>query len=359
MEDNHTYLLREYERDIIKMLVPVDIFLSIVLMVGIIGNIFVIFIFATKMRKDKKGARYFIPILAVSDLMVCIASEINTISESLHWTSFHSDMLCKTLMFFLLQTIMTSSAFLLAIAVQRFIKICRPTAKQMTLFWRRITIIFVIVANTSYSIPTAIVSGVQETSVVYNNISITGEGCSTGNNKYPRFQLIYGGILILIIVTNIVTTAGLYTPIALVIYRRFRKQYIQRTSIEETEIRRTSGKISVRIANGVASAQLTPQKPKRDRQSQTNFNVMFFVIIFIYLISYIPTAVVLIYVTMDDTMWATSSYGEIRSYFFLIRTYVFNHAANPFVYAYFDSEIKSHMMCLLFPRLDHSLDRHI
>ena len=356
MEDNHTYLLREFERDIIKTLVPVDIFLSIVLIVGIIGNIFVIFIFATKMRKDKKGARYFIPIFAVSDLMVCIASEINTISESLHWTSFHLDMLCKTLMFFLLQTMMTSSSFLLAIAVQRFIKICRPTAKQMTLFWRRITIVLVIVANTSYSIPTAIVSGVQETSVVYNNISITGE---TGNNKYPRFQLIYGGILILIIVTNIVATAGLYTPIALVIYRRFRKRHIQRTSVEETEIRRTSGKISVRIANGVASGQLTRQKPKRDRQSQTNFNVMFFVIIFIYLVSYIPTAVVLIYVTVDDAIWTTSSYGEIRSYFFLIRTYVFNHAANPFVYAYFDSKIKSHMMCLLSPRLDHRLDRHI
>ena len=217
MEGNHTYLLGEYDREIAKTLLPVDIILSIVLMVGIIGNTFVIFIFATKMRKDKKGARYFIPILALSDVMVCISSEVNVISNTLHWKSFHSDELCKTLMFFLLQTMMTSDAFLLVIAVQRFVKICRPTAKQMTLFWRRITMVLVIVTNILYSTPTAIVSGVQESSVVYKNMNITGEGCATGNNKYPRIQLIYGGVLIIIIVANIVVTAGLYTPIALVI----------------------------------------------------------------------------------------------------------------------------------------------
>ena len=60
MPDNHTYyLLREYERDIIKALFPVDIFLSIVLVVGIIGNTFVIFMFATKMRKYKKRSTVF------------------------------------------------------------------------------------------------------------------------------------------------------------------------------------------------------------------------------------------------------------------------------------------------------------
>ena len=118
----------------------------------------------------------------------------------------------------------------------------------------------------------------------------------------------------------------------------------------ESVTSKTSGQASVSIITGEDSAQLTMQKAKRDRQSKTNFNMMFFVIIFVYLISYIPTAAVLIYVTLDDTIWATSSFGEIRSYFFLIRTYVFNHAANPFVYAYFDSDIRSHMKCLLCQR---------
>ena len=259
-------------------------------------------------------------------------------------------------MFFLLQTMMTSDAFLLAIAVQRFVKICRPTAKQMTLLWRRITIVFVIITNTLYSIPTAIVSGVQKLTVFYRNMNITGESCATGNNEYPRFQLIYGGVLIIIIVANIMVTAGLYTPIALAIYRHFRKRRTQTAGISMTSFEsvtcKTSGQASnsVSIIKGEDSAQLTRQKSKRDRQSKTNFNLMFFVIIFVYLVSYIPTAVVLIYVTFDDTIWTTGSYGEIRTFFFLTRTYVFNHATNPFIYAVFDSEIRSHMRYLLCRR---------
>ena len=210
----------------------------------------------------------------------------------------------------------TSNSFLLAVAVQRFIKICRPTAKQMTLYWRRTTVVLVIVTNTLYSIPSVFVSGVQKTSVVYRNVSLIGETCTTANHQYPLLQLIYYGILVVILVANIMLTLGLYTPIACVIYRRFQRR--TGTSVPNID---------------------------RSRGSKTKFNVMFLVIISVYVVSYIPTAVMITYVTLDSEVWATSSYDEIRSYKFLIRTFVFNHAANPFIYAYFDSEIRSHMTC--------------
>ena len=214
MEENHTYPLQEYGRDIARALMPIDILLSVVLVAGIIGNVFVIFIFSTKMREDKKASRYFIPILAFWDLMVCIMSQIHFISDSLHWTSFHSDELCKILTFFFFQTIMTSDAFILTIAVQRFIKVFRATAKQiMTLYWRRVTVVLVIASNTLYSIPTAIVSGVQESSVVYRNVNITIQGCALANDQYQLFQMISYCILMVILVANIGVTFGLYVRV--------------------------------------------------------------------------------------------------------------------------------------------------
>ena len=140
-------------------------------------------------------------------------SQTNFISYSLHWTSFPSDERCKTLTFLLIQTIMTSDAFILAIAVQRFIKICRPTAKQMTLYWRRVTVVLVIVTNALYSIPTAIVSGVQESLVVYKNVNLTIEGCAIANNQYLLFQMISYCILMVSLVVNTGATFGLYVPI--------------------------------------------------------------------------------------------------------------------------------------------------
>ena len=325
MEENHTNLILEYGREIAIASLPVDILLSVVLVVGIVGNVFVIFIFATKMRKDQRGSRYFIPIVAFCDLLVCVLSLIYFISTTLHWTTFRSDELCKTMTFFLVQTMMISDAFLLAISVQRFIKICRPTAKQMTLYWRRITVVLVIITNTLYSIPTAVVSGVQDSPVVYRNVNITGEGCSTTNNKYPLFQLIYYGVVMFILVTNIVATCGLYTPIACIIYRRSRSYRLPQRTETNVPSSETSG------------------------QPRTNFNLMFFVIITVYALSYLPTAIMITYVILDDTIWATSSYGEIRTYKFFGRTYIFNHVANPFIYAYFDSAIRSHMTCSFCP----------
>ena len=169
--------------------------------------------------------------------MACITSWIYFLSDTFFWVSFRSDELCKTLLFFLVQTMMTSDSFLLAIAVQRYIKICRPHAKQMSLFWRRSTIVLVVVANIFYSIPTVIVSGVNELPFLYRNITASDQSCFTGNKRYPLFQLIYYAILMFIIVANIVVTAGMYTPIAYVIYRHSRNHRIKNrvASVEDLE----------------------------------------------------------------------------------------------------------------------------
>ena len=378
MEGNYTYLLGEYSKDIVNALLPMNILFSIILVSGVIGNVFVIFIYATKMRKDQRESRYFIPVLAFYDLMTCVTSWIYFLSNTFFWASFRSDELCKTLLLFLVQTMMTSDAFLLVVAVQRYIKICRPHAKQMSLFWRRLTIALVIATNIFYSIPTAIVSGVQESPVVYRNVTISGEGCSTGNKRYPLFQLIYYAIVMFILVANIVVTAGMYTPIACVIFRRSRKRRIQNrigidnVYVEDSETCSRDTTLNVKPTVGSskkmssrnkslkcihhykedsATAKENPEQLTRNnhfhhRQAKSNFNVMFFVIIFVYMVTYVPTAVMLTYVTLDDTIWTRSSYDAISFYTFLMRSYTINHAANPFIYVYFDSKLRSYVRSL-------------
>ena len=361
-----------------RAFLPVNILYSITLVAGFIGNIFVISIYATKMRKNQRESRYFIPVLASYDLMVCILSEIYFLSNTFFKASFRSDELCKILLFFLVQTMMTSDAFLLAIAIQRYTKICRPLGRQMTLFWRRLAVALIVTANIMYSVPTAFVSGVQEFQVDYRNMTITGKSCSTGNNRYPLFQLVYYGIIMLILVVNIVVTAGMYTPIALVIYRTFGRRNAQQrtesssedlesncshdTSSNSTVTTRYSenkppkvntfstsriegAKISV-IGKDYRQTRIQQNKrkaSKKEKLPKTNFNMMFFGIIFVYVVAYIPTAVVLTYATLDDTIWTKNSYDVITFYTFLIRSYAFNHAANPFIYVYFDIKLRVHV----------------
>ena len=354
MDGNHTYLLQEYKREIIRVLLPIDILYSVILLVGVVGNIFVIVIYALQMKKDQRESRYFIPILAFYDIMVCILSEIYFLYRTFFWTAFHSDELCKTLLFFLVQTKFTSDAFLLAIAIQRYIMICRSLGKQMTLFWRRITMVSVIAANIVYSIPVTIVSGVKVSPLVYRNETITGEHCSLANEKYPTFQLAYAGILIFIGVANIVVTSAMYMPIACVIYRRLwrSKDPTSSSPCSEENARRIGTAASRTKESCVSTSQdsIAPSlitedreekaknKHKTERRTKHNFNMMFFVIVFVYVVTTAMTAMRRTVLRHDD---ATSSDHTNRFYLFLVRVYVFNHVANPFIYAYFDSGMRS------------------
>ena len=342
MDRNQTELLQEYSRERIRVLLPVDILYSVILLVGVVGNIFVIVIYTLKMKRDQRASRYFIPILAFYDIMVCIISEIIFLSRTFFWVTFHADELCITISFFLVQTKMTSDAFLLAIAVQRYIMICRPQRKQMTLFWRRITIVLVIAVNIVYSIPVTIVSGVQVSPLVFKNVTLYGERCSLGNEKFPTFQLIYVVIVIFIVVANIIATCAMYTPIACVIYRRFRRSKVPSNTSPSCNDENAGnfGKAVPRIEYQEEKAK---NKHKADRRTKNNFNMMFFVIVFFYVVTSAITAFRHTVLHRDD---ALSSDHAIRFYTFLFRVYVFNHVANPFIYAYFDFGMRSYLKYL-------------
>ena len=222
---------------------------------------------------------------------------------------------------------MTSDAFLLAIAIQRYTMICRPLGKQMTLFWRRVTISFVIVANSVYSIPVTVVSGVQDKQIVYKNVTMFGKRCSLGNEKFPTLQLISVGIVIFIIVANIVVTSAMYTPIACVIYRRLRRREAPSfTSPCDNDNAGSSGKAASQTEdtcvstsqNSIAPSIITKEtdreeKPKNkyktDKRSKHNFNIMFFVIVFVYVVTSAMTALRHTVLHHDD---ATSSDNAIR-----------------------------------------------
>ena len=197
MNESHLQLLQDYGSEVITALLPSNLFYSVILLCGFIGNAFVLFIYGREMNKGHKEARYFIPVLAFYDLMACVVSEVHFMSETYLWVSFRENLYiyCKLKLLLVIVTSLTSNSFLLVIAVQRYVKICRPFAKQMTLFWRRFAVVIVIIVNIVYSTPSFIVSGVQDSHIFYKNENITGKGCFTGNEQYPKFQLIYCGLV--------------------------------------------------------------------------------------------------------------------------------------------------------------------
>lgn len=104
--------------------------LSVVSLVGIIGNALVIFVYAQK--NDKQTATLFILILASTDLVVCLVIVPFTIFlEAAYW-HLSVDFLCKS--YFVMSTTNTifGSVLISAIAVDRYLCICHPFSRIMT-----------------------------------------------------------------------------------------------------------------------------------------------------------------------------------------------------------------------------------
>ena len=370
MDGNTTYLGLSYSN--VNVFLLQAIIYGLVVLSGIVGNSFVLIMYLVKMRRTQREPRYFIPILAVFDLLVCLFAATIVIGNYLSYLGIFSEVLCKTSHFLLAISMTASNAFLLTIAMQRYLKVCRPLGKQMDLFWRHFATVLVITTSIIYAVPILFISGVNTSPNTYNGMNTSIFACNPANHHYPTFQFVYYLVVFVIGLTNMFVTIGLYTPIMCAIYRHFQmRNFTQKptddpytmiiqgkgkdgaemlfhTVEEEVPKKRVHGVrkdgtelIQIQCDEiavlGVIPANVNIQRTKTPT---TNFNVMFFCIILIYLISYFPTIITIIVLSQIQISVLSSYFPWIR---FFAGFYVVNHAANPFVYAHFDMKIRQHV----------------
>ncbi|XP_062575488.1 olfactory receptor 8B3-like, partial [Saccostrea cucullata] len=202
-----------------KELIPNNVILSLYIITGLVGNLTVIFIYGVKL-KDSKEERYFIPYLATADLCASSVSASFGMALNLMQTKFENTYVCKTGWFFAAFTTFTSILILLAIAVHRYRKICKPLGKQMTLKWKRIALCLGIIIAFLLALPTTHFYG----SVPFRNDEkgIVGLRCSRVKTVNKTGSLIFGGGLLLTAIAIIVSLICLYAKMGYTIIMHFK-----------------------------------------------------------------------------------------------------------------------------------------
>ncbi|KAK3096636.1 hypothetical protein FSP39_001946 [Pinctada imbricata] len=321
-----------------KALLPNIVLYSTILVIGILGNIAVFVVYLTKMPRDCIKPRYFVPFLSFFDILVCTVSLTYFAVQTYVLMTFHQDLLCKLLVFLIIFTMMTSNSFLLAISVQRFTIICRPFGKQMTLIWRRISACLVIISGLFFAFPSLFIAGVAEFELEYKGVNKSGPSCFIGNDQYPMLQIIHNGLLTFIGTANIIVTTAMYTPIAILIFNKNKRNLSFRTNGQE--VRSESNRSENQVQDHSEPSSSTS---KENKDNRVNFNMMFLIIILVYIISYIPTSCVSTIRTFTEDFWKNLSISPIKYGVvdFFSKFYVCNHIANPFIYAYFDNEFRT------------------
>lgn len=354
-----------------------NVVLVLYIIIGVFGNVLVIFIYNYKLSK-KKDDRYFIPILAANDLVACIVGASYALSLNLLPVKFTNDILCKVLWYFSESTTISSGFLLIVIAVQRYLKVCKPLI-TFTLRWKQIAIVLCLLVSSIFAIPTLFFYG-ELTFPHPVNITIIGSRCGQLESDDPIFRafvISYTVLEFLIAVIGCISFTVLYALIGKQIYKKFiifkRTLTMRRRPIHKKNTKSESttdnGKnrhsvdsldIDIDISSvgdskeSIVDGENKPAKRKKRRSLdllQDNvsalkahfhahrYTYMFMAITLFFAISFTPRITLMVIESANPDFWkGLIDYPRtIALCLFFYRFYIFNHIVNPFVYGFFDT----------------------
>ncbi|XP_061195681.1 neuromedin-U receptor 2-like [Saccostrea echinata] len=297
---------------------PCTVYLFVSLTVGVPGNIIVLYVYGFRLRGRHNG-RYFIPYLAVADLLALILSVALHAMSNFFPVTFKYNELCSWSFTLAFLTTILSAFILLIISVQRYLKVCKPFGGQMTLFWRRMSLLLSLILSIGLAIPSYFTFGSEN---VYNEeLNVTGSACRRLTSTTQTASLIHSVICALFMLAEAIALTILYAEIAKVIFRRKKEPL---------------------------STFYQANSKENDKKKNNNVSLMFMIITIIFIISFITRLVTFILESAIVGIWerlSVTEYGVVRM---IELFYIINHLANPFIYAFMDDKFISELKIGLF-----------
>jgi len=142
---NNDSIFRIINDEKAQRLVPAILYIALLMILGLVGNLLVCYYFT--FREKKTANSCFIVMLAVYDLIVCIVTMPTEIAEIVLVYTIENDVACKVLKFITFSAGVASILTLVAIAFDRFKRICWVMKPQVsTTQARRLSFILVSIA---------------------------------------------------------------------------------------------------------------------------------------------------------------------------------------------------------------------
>ena len=356
--------LSEWNMEITNILLPNIVMLSVYLALGTCGNFFVLMVYAFQMKKQS-DERYFIPILAFFDMIATIYLGVHYIFQCFNQTTFSNNILCKTLVFFVANTTYTSVLILSLIAIQRYMKVCKPLKPSMSISMKRTALFLAIILSLLFALILPFVYG----TIPYHSIKhgIVGKRCGRlkdGNAFISTLYSVGTGTLVFVAVALLVI---LYCRIMKKVFRSL-KIYKNDRSGDKTDI-----EINEKDANcrdiSCSDIEMSETKPDSsvgqqdiksrpesavsrnrriiNRRITNKLTFMFFTITTVFILSYIPKVIVLCLEGIHKDFWENLSNSQRPAVTFLYHIFIINNIVNPIIYAFMDIEFRGNAAILL------------
>ncbi|CAC5373224.1 unnamed protein product [Mytilus coruscus] len=287
-----------------RLVAPI-VYLVILLLIGVPGNIFILVIYK---NYNKHVYRKIIWIIAVVDLVFCLIGIPFNLGRMFNYYNFKSLSSCQIVAGILDSGIITSTHLLVLLTIHRFRQVCFPLKRQITLKNASYFIGICCAIGIALGIPQiAVLQPFAETDLGNN---VTGYTCSVAWKNSPQAWKNYNTFLTFLFLSYSLVLFILYIMIGRTIHNQNKKRKLEFHSSHSGRSTIHSHKMT-KIAITVSA---------------------------VFAFSYLPLYL---------NEWATKGLDEKKLGLFTFsllkivqRSYLINHVANPFIYAIFDKRFR-------------------
>ena len=364
-------------------------FLAVLILPGVIGNLHVLFIYIFK--KPQNNTKIFVCFLAVIDMVSCTICFPFNIVTCLYPLMYYDNVSCKIFNFLNSFVLIGSALSLLVIAIERYRKICRPFLPQITLKHAKMLCGLVLTLTVLFSTPILHLYGSTEIATKHPNI--TGFECYVqAELQDTAFQMIHGGFILVVSLGCCSSLTVLYILIGIQIWQQQAK--MRNKKILSTSIGQNSDRVPVKetyhlekkhiktVTDGCVSStmeldlQTEDSNQPESSEQETSFTLssnkskqkhgkqklvdrkkeldkfnqmkkttyMFIWITLFYILSYIPYPILRLYQIFNKDWYNSLSHSDLVIFHFALTTLFLNNVVNSFIYMICDSSYRRELI---------------
>ncbi|CAC5401568.1 HCRTR2 [Mytilus coruscus] len=350
---NSEELLRTLNDKLALRYLPVIIYMFLLIFTGLFGNVLVIIVYVRK--KTKSSLNYFIINLAVLDLLTVVIGMPTEIADLRYSIMFYAPAACKALRTVESLSTMGSIVTLMAVAIDRYNRICKYGKQMTTEKAKRICIIAIVIGIVTCW-PAAIVFGKKTKDVGIPGVY--GVDCSTDDTmKGTKYPLVYYGLLFLYFVVCVVFFTVIYTKIVLFIRKQKKKGNIsensyrkktkepkslsEETSFSDIEKDQNKGKERQRhkIQSDFGHQKLEETKSTRKIHASKT-TLMLGIVTVVFVLSFLPFLTVMVIRNIVKNFEDELSESAEIVYKFCLKSYFINNSVNPIIYSFMNVQFR-------------------
>ena len=308
--------IEEVNQALLQRYIGGIILLSIVILVGLVGNIHVLIVYVKKFKHS--NYRMYVIWLAMLDLFNCTVVAPLVIAYHVQSVVYPSTEYCKFFRFVLYVISIASTSSLIVIAVDRYRKICYPLGWQFTSKHAKLLCSASLALAIFLSWPAPVLYGRAESDTGVPHLKGQGRRCFTENKNLNMYQFLFNIIL------NIYFFA--VAIILIIVYIRI-SRHIKSHNMFRESIRRMSIRSDEELKTSTGA-----------RAQKSTYTLC--VVTMAYICCAVPHHILAYPIFLVRGFDCKMTLLQSRLYYTFIWSYFVQSMVNPFIYAIKDDKFR-------------------